>query len=335
MPSKRFTVRNNDATKNYDKTNIDNRNLIKDYINYLVMADKSPNTIRVYEDILKQMICWLYDYNNDKFFIDLKKRDLMNYFSFLRVTCKVSNKRIGVVKSVLSGFSDKIEMLYEDEYPLFRNIVRNLDVGKTTGKVREPTILTDEIINQMLSKLIELKEYELACYLSLLANSGCRIGELEQLLLSDFDDKNTICNGNIYVTHKIRTKGAGVKGKVVQRYILRKGFKPYLDLWISYRNDNNIVANTLFIKKKTTEYCKNPKCTRMQWYSTRIRKIFNMEFYAHSVRHYFTTKLQKMNMPDNIIKEFLHWESVEMVGVYSDISDEDRMNIYLKDFFTA
>lgn len=52
--------------------------------------------------------------------------------------------------------------------------------------------------------------------------------------------------------------------------------------------------------------------------------------YPHSARHMLVTALSKAGVPQNVIKEFMHWDSLEMVSIYDDNDATDRFG----DFFT-
>lgn len=46
------------------------------------------------------------------------------------------------------------------------------------------------------------------------------------------------------------------------------------------------------------------------------------------MRHYLTTKMKKYNIPDHVIKEYFQWNSVEMIGIYSDLDASDDFAKY-------
>ena len=72
----------------------------------------------------------------------------------------MSANRIASLKSVLSSLASEIELLYEDEYPTFRNQLRGLEPIHIET-VREKTVLSDEQINNILQKLVEDKQYQI------------------------------------------------------------------------------------------------------------------------------------------------------------------------------
>ena len=75
----RKTVYNENLTKNWENVSKENKRLVKDFIQYCKSNDKSPQTIFQYEEWLKVFFSWNYEENDDKFFIQLKKRDFVYY----------------------------------------------------------------------------------------------------------------------------------------------------------------------------------------------------------------------------------------------------------------
>ena len=59
-----------------------------------------------------------------------------------------------------------------------------------------------------------------------------------------------------------------------------------------------------------------------------ISRMTGEDFYWHSLRHYFTTHLSKLGLPDNIIQDIIGWESADMVRVYKDLSAEEQISQY-------
>ena len=217
----RKTIYNTGLTENYDKINPKNKELLESAIRYYKSSDRTATTIFNYENQLKIFFCWNYKENGDKFFIDLRKRDFIFFLGYVRNDLNASSNRVSSFKAVLSSFSNVIEIMYDAEYPNFRNVVRNLEpIVKTP--VREKTILTEEQVEAFLKKLVELKKYQLACYLALLASSGCRKSEMVQMKVNFFNENHEVFDGFMYKTDNIRSKGRGSAGKVIGRYVIKK-----------------------------------------------------------------------------------------------------------------
>lgn len=324
----RKTGFNKNLTENYDKINPQNKELVEEFIRYCYAMDKSKATMNTYTNQLKIFMCWNYEYNHDKFFIDLKSKDFVSFIGYLRGTLNSSSNRINSFRSLISSFSNCIERQYEDEYPQFRNRIKNLDRTPKQPKL-EKTIISEDQLQQMLDELVAKKKYQLACWLALLASSGSRRSEGLQMKVNFFDDKHIVFDGLMYKTDTMRSKGAGSEGKKIQRYIMKKDFDPYLNLWLEERKRLGIDSEYLFVVKYDGGYRPAQKSTADAW-ATQISKEFNIKFYNHCMRHYFTTKMKRSNYPNEIIVKVIQWSSTDMIKVYNDVSDDETLENYFK-----
>ena len=324
----RKTGFNKDLSKDYENINPKNKELVNDYIQYCYAMDKSKATMITYTNQLKIFMCWNYKYNKDKFFIDLKSKDFVAFIGYLRGTLNSSSNRINSFRSLISSFSNVIETQYEDEFPQFRNRIKNLD--KTPKQpTLEKTIISEEELNNMLTILVNEKKYQLACWLSLLASSGSRRSEGLQMKVSYFDKDHEVFNGLMYKTDTIRSKGSGTDGKKIQRYIMKKEFDPYLNLWLEERKRLGITNPELFVVKYSGVWRPAQKSSVNVW-AQQLSKEFNIKFYNHCMRHYFTTKMKRSNYPNDIIVKVIQWSSSDMIKVYNDISDDETLENYFK-----
>ena len=81
--------------------NSENIELGKDFLDYLRSVDRSPNTIEAYTHDLNIFWVYLLQHCNNKFFIDLSKRDISKYQSYCLTEYKWSPARMRRVKSTL------------------------------------------------------------------------------------------------------------------------------------------------------------------------------------------------------------------------------------------
>ena len=325
----RQTVYNDNLTQNWDKVSTENRQLVADFIRYCKANDKSPQTIFQYEEWLKVFFCWNYNENGDKFFINLKRRDFVYYLGWCRDN-GMSTNRIASLKSVLSSLSSEIELLYEDVYPNFHNQLRALEPVNITT-VREKTVISDKQMVEILEKLVEKKEYEIACYLALACASGSRKAELLQMKVSFFVPEREVFDGYMYCTPEIRTKGKGKRGKVIKKYVIKELFRPFLDLWLEERERLGITIDELFVVKSKGQYVPAVIATA-DYFAKKISAIANIDYYAHSSRHFFCTYLKRKKIPDDIITQIFGWESSDMVKIYSDIPAEELLHDFFVNF---
>ena len=324
---KRSTVYHDNITQDYDKVSKQNRDLVKHFLQYCKSNNRSPQTIKQYDNWLRVFFCWNYAENDDKFFVDLKKRDFVNYFGYLR-DLDVSSNRIASLKSVLSALSNEIELLYEDEYPTFKNQLRSLEAVHITT-VREKTVLSNQDLVNILSSLVENEEYQAACYLALVCASGSRKAEMIQMKVDFFVPENEVFDGYMYATPLIRSKGRGKEGKRIKKYVIKEAFQPYFDLWIKEREKLGINSEYLFVSKKGGEYIPATISTA-NTLASKISEVGGVDFYSHSGRHFFATLLKRQNFPDDIIVQIFSWADSSMIKVYNDIPPVQRQALQLE-----
>ena len=300
-----------------------NKNLLKDFLDYLKASDKSPQTRYQYEQQLKIFFCYLSENCDNKFFVDLKKRDLIKFSLWLQSELKVSSSRISTLRSCISSLSSYIEKVLDDEYPTFRNISSVIEISNREP-VRDKTIMSQEEMQTCLDELVKQKKYQIACYFALLVASGMRKSEAIQMKISFFEEKNKVLNGMFYLTPFIRTKGKGEKGKQLQKYIAVKIFKPYLDLWLEERKEKGIQSDYLFVTYKDGNYVPAGTSTVNSW-ATKIGKITNLDYYNHSSRHFFTTYMKENGFSDSYIQTLVGWASLDMVRRYDDHTNEQQL----------
>ena len=310
------------------QVNPDNVELGNDFLDYLVSVDRARSTIDAYAHDLNIFWVYLLEKCNNKFFINLSKREISKYQSYCLTELKWSPARIKRVKSTLSSLSNYVENMLDDEYEGFRPIIRKIE-NPTNEKVLKKTVFTEEQLQGLLDHLIEKEQYDKACMLSMAMNNGRRKSELPRFKVSYFDDENIIY-GSLYKTPEtITTKGRGSRGKQLIVYTLVKPFKPYLDLWLKYREENNITSEWLFPKKVGNKYVDEQISTDTldSWAET-FSKILDIPFYWHSLRHYFTTSCARSGLPDNVIQMIIGWSSLDMVGLYKDIEVDEEFEKY-------
>lgn len=324
----RKTVYNDDLSKEWQIVNEKNRKLLTEFIRYCAANDKSPQTRAQYEAQLKIFFCWNYRENDDKFFVDIKKRELVSFFGWGR-EIGWSPCRLASLRAALSSFSNYIERILDEDYPTFRNIVKVLEPIHIEP-VREKTIIDKDDIMAGVEHLVELKEYQYACFLALLFSSGMRKAEVAQMKVAYFtSEQKIVFNGLAYETPKIRTKGHGQQGKQVPRRVFRESFDKYLALWLAERERLGITDEALFVIKGAAGYIP-AKTTNFTHWIAKIGELIGVEsLYCHSLRHAFTTYLKRQNYPSDVVQKIQSWSSADMVARYDDRSESEELD----DFF--
>lgn len=305
----------------------ENKQLSSDFLDYLKSIDRSKTTIEQYRNDLRIFFVWNLEANCNKRFTDITKRDFARFQSNALENWQWSSSRIRRVKSVLSSLSNYVENILDEEaeYAGYRSVIKKIESPvKTT--VREKTVFNPEEVEALLSHLIEEEKYMQACVVALAAYSGRRKSELPRFKVSYFTEDNVIF-GSLYKTNEpVQTKGRGSKGKMLYLYVLKKPFDPYLKLWMDERERLNIESEWLF--PDPNDPTKQLRTEIMDGWIDSYSKFLGKDFYFHALRHYFTTQLLKQNIPADVVKEIVGWESIDMVSVYNDRSIDESIGMY-------
>lgn len=326
MPRK--TKQNNITSPDVlSKINRSNMRLKNDFLSYLQSVQRSPKTIAGYSNDLDIVLTWNYMYNDDKDFIKISKRDWAAFQSWLINENGNSPARVRRIKAAISSLSNYISNILddEDEFKDFKPVIRKIE-NPAMQQVRKKTVWEDETLDNLLAQLTEAGQHKKACALALAMCSGRRKSELCRFKVDDFKDDNLVCGGALYKTSEpIQTKGFGL-GKYIYCYTLAKKFKPYFDAWMKQRAELGIESEWLLPSAQNPAE-QMSETTLNSWANT-FSRMTGEDFYWHSLRHYFTTHLAKLGLPDNVIQDIVGWDSADMVRVYKDISAEEQISQY-------
>ena len=326
----RTTVYNNiTSEEKLAQVNEDNLELEDDFLEHLTSTDRSPNTIFQYKSALHIFWVWNLEHNKNKFFIDLTKREVSKFQNHALNVWGWSPRRMRFVKSTMRSLENYILNILDDEYPEYKRIWDKIE-NPVNEAVREQPVFTDEELENLLSKLVESKEYMKACVLALITYGGRRKSEIPRFKVFYFDKENLICEGALYKTpEKIKTKGRGKRGKLLYCYTLAKPFQPYLDLWLKERERLGIDSEWLFPLYKDEKWLNEPmNTTTIDSYAKTFSRLAGKIWIPHSGRHRCCTRFVEAGIPANIIKEIFGWSDVSLVDVYSDLEAEDTFDKY-------
>lgn len=315
--------------EDWSKVNPDNKQLFEEWIMYLQSTDKSKGTILQYTNDMRILFIFLMKRCQNKFVIDLNKRDIISFQGYSINTWGHSSNRTRRIRSCLSSLCNFVENIMDDLYPDFRNIVNKIE-APVKKPVREKTILTEEQVEKLLKELVETKQYQKACVFALAANCGARLSELVRFKVHFFDEENLINNAYYKTPTKIKIKGRGRDGSQKHKFILKNGFQEYFDLWMTERERLGIDNEELFVTRRNGEWIPAQDTTLQSWKTT-FSRILDESFYFHSLRHYLTTKLRANNIPDRIIKDWFGWETIDMIEIYDDNEAEDSFADFFKE----
>ena len=284
----------------------------------------SEATIRGYSSDLNIFFCWVEQYCDNKFYPEIKKFEISDFFSFCVDELQWHGKRFARMRSVLSDLSEIIIKYYDEEYPTFRNFINNVIEPISKDAVRQKTVVSEEELESLLKYLYDNKKYADACLLALAAYSGARITELSLFKVEDIDVNNTAFGGLfLETTNKIRTKGFGKEGKRIHKYIIKDLFMPYFEKYMEVRKDivekTGSTSDALFLRNNGEP----AKVSTFNYWINSWSEFLKKDLYFHAWRHMFVTTLVKRGVSKDIIMAIVGWDS-DMVGVYTDIEAKDR-----------
>lgn len=310
------------------QVNPKNKELLSDFLDYLRSVQRSETTIAGYENDLQIAFVWCLLHNENAFYVDWTKRQIVKYQNWLLNENGNSPARVKRLKAALSSLGNFIENVLDDEYPNFRNIVNKV-ASPVNQPVREKTVLSEERVLQLLTDLTDKGAYDKACALALALYSGRRKSEILRFHVDDFSNERLVCGGSLYKTSKIKTKGRGTQGKQLECFCLAKQFQPYLERWIQYREECGIHSDWLFPSK---EDCNIPMgiSTLNSWANT-FTRMLGVDFYWHAMRHLTVTTFVRAGIPDTVIQQYIGWSDISMVPVYSDIQADEQLSMYFND----
>lgn len=304
--------------------NPENMQLLAEFLDYLRSVQRSETTIEGYDSDIKIAWVWCLEHNGNKFFVDWTKRNIVAYQNWLLNENENSPARIRRLKAALSSLSNYIENVCDDDYPNFRNIINKIE-SPVNQPVREKTVLTDDDVENMLHKLVDLKRYDVACFVALAAYGGRRKAELCRFRVDDFADDKLVCGGSLWRSAPIKTKGRA-NGKYLNCYTLVKPFRPYLKMWMEERERLGIESEWLFPMREDPS--KTVQISTVNSWMETISRLTGRYIYVHSFRHYHVTKLSNEGLPDDVIQEILGWADISLVGVYKDRTTEATLDMY-------
>ena len=325
MPRKTKQVRITSPEK-LEMVNKNNMRLKQDFLLYLRSVQRSEGTISGYESDLNIVFVYILDELGNKDFQKLTKRDLIAFQNWL-VTNGSSSARIRRIKAAISSLSNYCENILSDDDPDFdgyRSIVRKIENPPLTP-VREKTVWADEELEALLDMLTEKGEYEKACVVALGMYGGRRKAELCRFRVSDFLPERVVCDGALYKSAPILTKG----DKYLECYTLKKRFDPYLERWMGERSRLGIESEWLF--PMHTDPKQHIQISTINSIANTCSRLTGRDFYFHSLRHYFVSALSRAGIPDSVVVEIMGWSSSEMFRIYNDNPKDDRIAMFFKD----
>ncbi len=172
--------------KDWEDVSEKNKELYEDYLLELESAGKAKKTRDQYAFDLRAFFCYLVREKNNKYVLDLKRREFRNFFLKLQ--------RAGTSSARINRFQSSVRNLLEfacisDDYSYQNNEMAHIK-GLQKESVREIVFLTDQQVNILIDELLKRKHYQRALWVSLAYDSAGRRNELHQVKKDGFSENN-------------------------------------------------------------------------------------------------------------------------------------------------
>ena len=305
-----------------EQINPKNKQLVDRFLKNFA-TKRSPNSVVSYKSNLNIFFCYNVIYNDNQFFIDLKKYDLMDFFDFCCTELKWSSNRYAQMHSCLSSFSAWIENIYDEKYPTFRNLLPKIEkLPKET--VRKKSVFKKEELDKLMNWLGEQDKVNEQCLLALIMSSGSRASELLRFTTDMIDENHTAFDGLfLETTEDIRVKGRGVNGKYIPRYLIKDIFLPYYKKWFPIREkimkETGKNHNYIFIRSDGEPALVSTIRSWMEKWDTVLEK----HWYPHAGRHFWCSYLLSIGLEKQLVQELQAWSSDALVDIYNDNTAKD------------
>ncbi|GLI52587.1 site-specific tyrosine recombinase XerD [Thermodesulfovibrio yellowstonii] len=288
---------------------MEQKEILKKFLNYLLTEKAlSINTVKSYENDLKNFLKWLTEQNI--LVLNCKKDDIVQYLLNLKEKTYSSTSIARILSSLKQFF----------RFMIFDSIINHDPTeGLKSPKLwlRLPKALEIDEVKRLLSVMAENKYYlrDIAM-LELMYASGLRVSELVKLKLSDIN----------FEAGFIRVKGKGDKERVVpiaQRSIDK--IKNYL-----------VKLRPVLLKKKASEYVflnnRGQPMTRQRFWQNikAIGRIAGVNVTPHMIRHSFATHLLEGGADLRSLQKMLGHSDISTTQIYTKVSMDRLRKEYIK-----
>lgn len=276
-----------------------NRNMTQEFLDN--QTELAVKTKIAYRSGLRIFFYWVKQNLNNKSFLDIKKKEYVRYLNWI-TNRGLSDSSIKFKKSAVSSFCNYIMMMYEEEYPTFRNFTQGLKVVKT-GNVYEKIPLTPDEYIMLCEELEKREEWEKLAYLVFSYSTGCRRAEARQLLkevvnyepkekkikIIDEDGNEVETISKCYLTHTIRCKGSSVVGKP-RKLKFSEDAMYWLKKWLEVRGEDDC-PYMFVIKQKDGKTRQVSESTFNGWCNKLFAEIVGRRVHPHLFRESRATNL--------------------------------------------
>ena len=303
--------------KDWESVNPENKKMMIRFLNS--KKDKSDKTLKQYENALQIFFLWVYRECDNEFIVKMKKRDILDYQGWL-IDQGLSAGSIKFKRSAISSLCKFIETYFDDEYPTFRNIVKDVEAPEGE-KVHQKEPLTLDELELLRKTLIESEKWQQLAYLEISYSTGGRREEIRQLKKEivgyQANDKG------FYATHDVRAKGKGKTGKV-RKLAFSQQAKEAIEKWLEVRGEDD--CEYIFVSKRNNEYQQINETSFNYWCSSLFTNIVGRRVHPHLLRSTRATHLVTVEKKDiNSAKNLLGHVSSQTTEIYVVRDEEESL----------
>lgn len=275
-----------------------NRNMVQEYLDN--QTDLSLKTKIAYKSGLRIFFYWVKQNLNNKSFLDIKKKEYVRYLNWI-TNRGLSDSAIKFKKSSVSSFCNYVMMMYEGEYPTFRNFTVGLKVVKTGYVYPKEPLTPDEYIT-LCEELEKREEWQKLAYLVFTYSTGCRRAESRQLLkevvdypakerkikIVDEDGNEKEAISKSYQTHTIRCKGSSVVGKP-RKLKFGEDAMQWMKKWLEVRGEDD--CPYMFVVKYKNGKTRQVGEDTFNGWCKKFEKIIGRRCHPHQFRESRATNI--------------------------------------------
>ena len=169
----------------WEQVNPTSKEVFDDFILYMRENKRCQSTINQYFCDLRGFLCYLYSSYNNRFVLELTRKDIRRYALSLIDERQVSNSRRNTLMSSLKSMLDFAELSDDWEYEI--NAAR-LIKGLQKESVKPIIFVPDSAVMYLYDELMRREQFQHATLLMLAYESAGRRAELAQVTKYSFTD---------------------------------------------------------------------------------------------------------------------------------------------------
>lgn len=307
----------------WDKVNVENKNIMNDYILECKQKQKKPSTIEQYINDWKIIFVVILEKFNNQSILKMKKKDWRQVSIYFKNESGMSNARVNRLLSATRSMLSYCENDDED-YQEYTVSTATKVRGLPKEEVREIVFLTEDQICLLEELLVEREEWQKLTALFLTYDSVGRKNEINQVR------KETFIGSNKNSTNTV----IGKRGKKFKLIFFSKT-KKYAKKWLEQRGEDDIPELWL-VDLKTKKVANEDNI--YNWFKQMNNLLtaelgVDLDFNVHSFRHSGLENLSQSVHTHYALEEVKKPQglSLEELQAHANHSNSSITQAYLRD----